>query len=864
MKERKGKLYLSQRSWLPETPACFILAGIFLMVVIFLSGCGLGTDVKVFPIDNMEDTRAKTETVSKTAITLLMDKTDFITGSESTATISVLYSGEISDAIIITDGNNTEICEIENDGSGYGEARITVPAKQDGCVIYQAVSESCVSNRVICYIHPEITMEMVRTLADVSEDMGDFVKEQKFDDPHGTDALDKVKDYLLSDDRVADAWENDGAILYATTDSLMGSYGLGASGDTSFGGDFSDPYETYCSFVEGKDVSNETIKSVEALTNSKILYLSPLPEDKLVSAVKESFAGKASDLSDAINGKYVYAERESAWELLNTGEFTDSGFLMMVTHGKRLERKNGTYMFCFAMGHVDLSEFEEVFDGTRMNAGMLWGSYDKDGEYLYSRESYRLLYDYDLSEPESSHTLFATTNYMESVLSDRVFDNTIIYFCVCHSAVDEELITLLFDHGAAVYIGSIPELKASVSYSTLSALVDVLGSGGKIREVPNVISKGDYDAGTTEWYNEVVAPISDGETLLGGEIKMSRLESDIVWRIRDAANRTVKGKGSLSGDVVDKDGLPVKGADVTIHHWLDHGYVVAGETKTDIDGHYEFSEVDTGLYGITAVKELGESHICCTGDTVLEFSPDHTDAESIVIAFKPPAVFSSAMGEYKGTIYKIGDALEADGIHIEAFPVKSPKEQMYICRFAFYDDQIFYCCKEAGTSGFHSELWVCDLDGGNAHKLRDDCTEFEIWGSELHCWDDKYYDLKEECWKTADPEKEYMWGSPQFYTINGCFMEWPGDGVYRNNYRVQKDGTITHERNSRIFDYNSGETGELVNDDWLHLVLATEQYLFFDVTEKNTCRFCCYDMKTKSIHILDVRTAAGSGKYFGW
>ena len=184
---------------------------------------------------------------------------------------------------------------------------------------------------------------------------------------------------------------------------------------------------------------------------------------------------------------------------------------------------------------------------------------------------------------------------------------------------------------------------------------------------------------------------------------------------------------------------------------------------------------------------------------------------------------------------------------------------MYICSFAFYRDQIYFCCKEPGTSGFHSELWVCDADGENYRKLKDDCYYFYIQGDELHCWQDDYYDIVQDCWKPADWTKEYMWGASQFFNMDCYYMYWPEDGVYRYDYRIAEDGTIDNERGECIFSFSAHGLAK-----WTRLELATERYLFLDSGTQNTASLCCYDMESGSTHILDEHIAAGSGYYFGW
>lgn len=290
-----------------------------------------------------------------------------------------------------------------------------------------------------------------------------------------------------------------------------------------------------------------------------------------------------------------------------------------------------------------------------------------------------------------------------------------------------------------------------------------------------------------------------------------------------------------------------------------------------------------------------------------EDKPEETEPEKTAVS-EPAIVFSANIGEYGGRFYMTPatfgsinwpDVLEKDGIRIEALPFDSPNPDMDIYHFAFYRDNVYLSCKSGGTSDVRTELYVCDVDGGNAHKLADDCWGFYLIGDELHCMDEEfiyrmndlgdtkedsnkagYYDLSDECWKETDEAAPNPWleaGKKGFFTATALY-ELKEDGIYRTPYEVKRDGgeafgapelVLDLETYRRTYEHNDGgwrvTGGEL--GTYTTLSFATDRYLFLESTgylykvDPYSLQglLFCYDIETGTLHLMGQKDEAGGG-----
>ena len=132
-----------------------------------------------------------------------------------------------------------------------------------------------------------------------------------------------------------------------------------------------------------------------------------------------------------------------------------------------------------------------------------------------------------------------------------------------------------------------------------------------------------------------------------------------------------------------------------------------GVALTDPDGNYEIERIKAGEYTLTFGKAGYESQTKTVKAKV--------DTAMPTIYLEPKleeAAYSACIDDYGGATYMIEPV--ASGLQLLPTPCA---RYDYICNFAFYNDKIYYCCKEAGTAQYHMALYEANLDGSDAREL---------------------------------------------------------------------------------------------------------------------------------------------------
>jgi hypothetical protein len=239
-----------------------------------------------------------------------------------------------------------------------------------------------------------------------------------------------------------------------------------------------------------------------------------------------------------------------------------------------------------------------------------------------------------------------------------------------------------------------------------------------------------------------------------------------------------------------------------------------------------------------------------------------------------PAVWSSCMAPYGGLIYCAGyEGLElpegVDGIVRVPF---EPAQYDYICSLAFYGDDLYYSCKDEGTSEYGSAIFRCRPDGSEQELLADsgegfDCTSFCIIdGVLIHGYDTNLRGIDLETGKRADIPEEYH---VEYHEI--------GAGtVYRNNCRffVEEEelSTVPGEIYLVIYEkigYQYPDMPELVTESagtYTHLQAVTSDAIYYTCYSGNNGCLMKYDLNTEKTTELAAHPAAGGGPdtYFNW
>lgn len=581
------------------------------------------------------------------SILLLIDETDFITGSESYANVTVHYGSSVQGNMDIRDAAGNTVGTVQNDGSGIGEARIRINTASDAVIDLTAVSGSVSSNAVTCYVHPQITQEMVRRLAEVAGDMADYIDAQNFAEPFGQEALQKVADHLRADSRVKSVRQLSDCVFYYTVDSLVGAYSMDESqeeGTICFGsaganaansgdyqtrrfaagvaaGEYNDPDEAFAAFLWGADTSLRTLESQVSMTNNKIISLLPMI-DGVVECEVENVRNRLSLLANSIGGQYQGYLEMDARRMLETGDYADCGFLYWLTHGHYRDN-----VFSLDLRMLNLEEFlESELDDTYIK---LWGI----DEYQQVKDSgvngptrVRLYFNYS---GDKAHTLCGTTWYIADGLRDKLFDNTIFYMGCCYGHRDANLVQMFFDHGVKAFIGTDTPNQFSINRFNLNTLSTNLGKGENL-----ALCEEQYQNVTLEQLRALDLPArfySDENELLGEVADNAKPENRVHF---DTANseRNLYADGSLKGKVVTPEGEPICGAAVKFYRWLNHQFIEQSDLQceTNEDGLYSAKQLKCGIYGIKAEVTLINGTVVY-GTVTKEVTQSGDEAEKIVV-----------------------------------------------------------------------------------------------------------------------------------------------------------------------------------------------------------------------------------------
>lgn len=257
-----------------------------------------------------------------------------------------------------------------------------------------------------------------------------------------------------------------------------------------------------------------------------------------------------------------------------------------------------------------------------------------------------------------------------------------------------------------------------------------------------------------------------------------------------------------------------------------------------------------------AKEDVGEKDIY--GVSMVHANADPADPFMLVPPGDAAPLKSSNMGYYRDVIYKTRGALEAEGISLSALPVEPPKYK-YICSFLFYQDRLYFCCKESGTSDFASALYSCNPDGSDMTLLREDLTNFIIYNGRLYNANlQEYYDIKTGTWKQDTESLAAQWsgGGSTWETDEFYFTNTESEGLSCFTVVREEDGTKSYTEKKVLVP--------LDNPSRCDIQTVAEGKVFFTYWTNALCMLYCCDIETGEVTLLDERIAAGSGEYFGW
>lgn len=570
--------------------------------------------------------------LAQDAVILFASRNEFQVGETGTTELTVLCQEDITEPVTITDDQGLELVVLENDGSGQLQTTIEIfeEVPRYGQLLASAGEET--SAPVSFYVIPEVTKEMADRFLEVCTDLGDYAEQAEFADPFSGEALEEISAWLEVDERVQAVKPAGNGLLFATTDSLIGSYGLNRTSPNTFG--YLDEDEAFAAYQAGKTTVEFYIPSEIPRTNSQILHLSPYSDDEFVQRFGGFFRASEEKLVERVGGRLTWAESEDAAQKLMNGEFTNYGMTVLNTHGGLLQRKDGSDMLFMTMGErtkAQIWELMELMNYTQLSQSVtpledgyfsnVWGMIDEPG-------SIRWLVDVMIDPTgHATYHLNMTSSYLECALGDKMFDNTILYFAVCQAKSDDQMVRLLHRHGASAFIGCRENLDVGLSIAFLEQLAEVMGtpaneySFGTLENVSGYVLRSVDDYIKTSVYPDE-KDYKDYQTALSERpLRYSYLN--------DSANRVFAGHGSVQGKVLDQDLNKVESAAIT----LTAGWIMSSrkagmgqQTQKALSQYRRFPMVSTAFTlkkmehlvlpppcWMTAAKHWKQRTLCWTG-----------------------------------------------------------------------------------------------------------------------------------------------------------------------------------------------------------------------------------------------------------
>lgn len=569
-------------------------------------------------------------------ISVALDKCDFTVGDDGSAfmLVTVRLREEYEGEIALIDETGKTLTTIEANGELIYKAHVMINRKEARTGSIYAKTENTESRPVSYYVTPEITREMVDRLDAVCDDMYAYITAQNFSDPYSDEALSCFMEWLENDERVLDYEENAGGILFHTVDGLTGGYGYDRTSE--FGAGFSDIEDVFDEYENGGDISQEIIFSEIPQTNDCAVMLTPITDDRVMREFADTSDYYIRTLYPNLYPRRSFAKDNTALMRLGRGDFTDAGLFILNSHGSQMfisgeEHTTANIISCFQLG-PDVPETLTALGDPEA----------KDYFLLFSEigSNVRVFQQVGIED-----NYMATSWFLESVLADKQFDNTIVYLNVCYAMSDFRLRSMLIEHGASVVIGSRGVLGTKYSevmmyhlFKTLSTEVNKLTYGNLLEGLDTLTVDAANALARVDGYKDIVKPDEindatfrqhymrnsynnvDEDAPLPDKLNSSiMLPRDYHYANGRTIRRNILSIGNIDGYVKTKSGnaqdaAPIGNANVTAYRFHNHDFIEEATTQTDSEGHYAFEKLPYGNYIIKAEKDGESAYISTTVD----------------------------------------------------------------------------------------------------------------------------------------------------------------------------------------------------------------------------------------------------------
>lgn len=573
------------------------------------------------------------------ALQVTLDRESYYAGMYHNAVATIRYDSTVAGSIRLVNSRGEELAVAENDGSGLAVVEFRLYELYAGryyviAVCDDELSEQCFYTAESRVVNGRASAEMVSTLHDVLSDIISAVDQLGVADPAGPEAMAAVYALLETDARIDSYGENNGNIIFRTTDGLMGFYGFHATDEMVFGdsGSVFTPAETaFHQYINGKLSGGTVVASDIPVTNTNIMFVAPQLGDGTVEWGRTTFQSRLQALANELEFGFDAVNGSAAVDRLIEGSITDCGLLVLMAHGGQVVTENG-FMLTMNLGTFSEEQAARVAD-------LLWDFPEtarlNDHVYYVNDDTMHMLYGVSKNDDgKLEYSMRATRNFLEYVLADKTFDNTVIYMVVCYAASDARLSEFLTGRGASAVIGTNDPLDAFVSLCMLEELCSMAvpqadGTYPQLQDAVDNVDGTPTDALLNDFYNSLAA-LELVDTAKEPRDKFitdtlvthaeEQLYNTIILKPRTgkAMDRVWSGTGSITGIVTNADNEPFADAEVRFYHWLNHDFTAAPDAEfvlmTDENGRYQADHLPYGVYAVHAEHSGLQGYVTVTLD----------------------------------------------------------------------------------------------------------------------------------------------------------------------------------------------------------------------------------------------------------
>ncbi len=613
---------------------------------------------------------------NRDSLVIQADQVEFQVNRRSETLLKVTSYNKTEGMVVVKDENGLELLSMElrnTDGQGVATGTLVIDEHEARKMKLTAVLGEETSAPLNLYISPKVTVQMIATCVQVSQELGDALIEagyEKIDE----DAVNTAEQWLLNDERVSDVVRMDNGIFFYTTDGIAGCCQQtpeeGMLGSSGFSQGETDSIDTFKRWEKrGKPFVEEYIASANTLTNDSILVLQPIYDSKMADFFSadtneersknhfpianpchtEEYAKIAGKLAKNLDSKTSerYINADASCKIINQ-TINQYGIVIMNTHGMMIGKadtplKEKTWSFQLQDGmRLDMVEGMYV-EFEKYLTDILGLDSEKIYPWFFSRyytdeevypEDCLLYINVALEQAEIENlknagtdriytnlALCGTHNMMELLYQNKKFDNSIVYFGCCYSLSNPSVGRFYLNRGAVAYLGYEDAVKNDVEFKNADDFFEDL-----VKEKNKTRWKNVTEASTDkiDIFHTLSRPTASFIDLV---FMKNGWTDQMLYGLVNQPEFTLHGIGTLEGKVLEKDSdEPVSNAVVQLYHWFNQEFVLEKESVTDENGVFKMDDM---LWGVYVAKVTTEDGIVTYANCI--FADKETVAEPIYV-----------------------------------------------------------------------------------------------------------------------------------------------------------------------------------------------------------------------------------------